>query len=304
MRISIVANELDFGGSMDKMFETLQGYGYSAIDYIGHGLGRFDAAEEKDYCKRLTESAERHGFIIGQTHAPFLIGREKERHLTNTEEEFLGDWLRTITEKAIERTARLNCKYLVVHPYFPQGLELFINGNTYDYGKFIDHNKEVNLKFFSQFIPLLKATGVQICIENLFAYDVLLQRHVPAVGSDPEEMHYYIDRLGDENFACCYDSGHLNHFGADEGEYIRKIGKRLKVVHFNDSFGKAFHGMDWHLMPGQGDVDWEKVASALKEIGYEGTANFEVGARKGKFFHPQLRYMAEVGHAIFNEEKQ
>ncbi len=295
MRISTITSEFDYGGSIDKMFETLQSCGYSAIDYIGQGLGKFNETEEQDYCNRLTASAERYGFIIGQTHAPFQIN--------SSEEEFLGDWLRNITEKAIERTARLNAKYLVVHPYVPQGLEFAINARPYDYSKLIEKNKELNLKFFSQFTPTLKATGVKLCIENLFAYDILMQRHVLSAGGDADEMNYYIDQLGDENFACCYDSGHLNHFGANEGEYIRKLGKRIKATHFNDSWGKDFHGMDWHLMPGQGDVNWDEVAKALKEIGYEGTANFEIGPRKGKFYIPQLKYIAEVGHAIFNEEK-
>ncbi len=295
MKISIVSNELQYGGSMDKMFETLKGFGFGAIDYLGLGFDRFQGDEEKDYCKRLTDAAKRHDMCVGQTHAPFLVNC--------SEEEFLGERMKKWVEKSIERTARLGVKYIVCHPFVPRGVEeCAVNAKPYDYSMFIDHNKEVNLQFFSQFTPLLKATGTQMCIENLFAYDVLMQRHVPSAGSTPEEMNYYVDQLGDECFACCYDSGHLNHFGADEGEYIRKLGKRLKVTHFNDSWGKDFKGMDWHLMPGQGDVNWDKVAKALKEIGYEGTANFEVGPRGGKFFLPQLRYMGEVGNAIFNED--
>ena len=79
------------------------------------------------------------------------------------------------------------------------------------------------------------------------------------------------------------------------------MGKRIKIVHFNDSWGKDFHGMDWHLMPGQGDVNWEKIASTLKEVGYEGTANFEVTPRRGKLFNAQLRYIGEAGNLIFND---
>ncbi len=295
MKISIISNEFLFGGSVEKMFETLNGFGYGAIDYLGHGFDRFQGEEEKAYCKRLTEAAKKYGMEIGQTHAPFYIN--------SSEEEFLGERLKKWVEQAIERTARLGVKYIVCHPYVPRGVEeCAVNAKPYDYSMFIDHNKEVNLQFFNQFIPLLKSTGVKMCIENLFAYDVLMQRHALATGGDPDEMNYYVDQLGDECFACCYDSGHLNHFGADEETYIKKLGKRIKVTHFNDSWGKDFKGMDWHLMPGQGDVNWDKVAKTLKEIGYEGNANFEVSPRRGKLFTPQLRYIAEAGNAIFNEE--
>lgn len=291
MKVGITVNELDFS-SLEEMFSTLRQYGFEAVDYTGLHVGMLKETEEKEYCKRLVSAAKAAGVTISQTHAPFLINC--------SEEEFFSDKFRKSVEAAIERTARLEAPYLVVHPYVPQGLEFFLNARPYDYSKLIEHNKEVNVKYFEQFVPLLEKTGVKICIENLFAYDVLMQRHVLSVCGSADEANYYIDTLGDEHFGCCYDSGHLNHFGANAGEYIRKLGKRIKVVHLNDSWGKNFFGMDWHLMPGQGDVDWEDVAAALKEVGYEGTASFEISPRKGKFFFPQLKYIGDMGNLIFN----
>lgn len=295
MRLSITVSEESFR-SLDEMFATLGKYGYGAIDYTGRDLGRLSAREESDYCSRLKSAAENHGLFIGQTHAPFLINRP--------ESEFLGKDYRDSVIAAIERTARLGAKYVVIHPYCPQGLDFFINARTYDYAKLIDHNKEVNLECFSAFVPVLRREGLVMCIENLFAYDVLLQRHVPSSCSDADETNFYIDALGEDFFGACYDSGHLNHFGGDETAYIEKLGKRLKAVHLNDSWGKDFYGMDWHLMPGQGDVSWEKIASALEKIGYAGTANFEIGPRAGLWFIPQLKYISEVGNLIFNNEKK
>lgn len=294
MKLSIVTSEYWYK-DMDDMLKTLHEAGFEALDYCGENLGRLSQKEEEEYCKKLTEKCKEYGIEIYQTHAPFLINKP--------EEEFLGEAYKNSVIAAIERTARLGVKYIVIHPYCPQGLELFINARPYDYSKFIDHNKEVNLQCFKQFVPYLKKYGIIMCIENLFAYDVLMQRHVASSCSDPDEINYYIDELGEDTFGACYDSGHLNHFGGDEENFITKLGARLKVVHFNDSWGKDFYGMDWHLMPGQGDVDWMKVKASLDKIGYKGTANFEVGPRKGVFFKPQLKYIAEVGNAIFNEEK-
>ena len=290
MKIGIDASQRWFDGDLEKMFSTLHDVGYSAIDDLG--VKTSTDAEEKEYCKKYVSLANKYGIEIAQTHAPFLINRP--------ESEFLSDEYINSVRESIYRTQRLGSKYLVVHPYCPQGLDFFVNARTYDYGKLIDHNKEVNLQFFDKFIPALKETGVMICIENLFAYDILLQRHVKGVCGDADETNFYIDRLGEEYFGACYDSGHLNHFAGDETEYIEKLGKRLKVVHLNDSFGKEFYGMDWHLMPGQGDVSWDKIAIALKKIGYKGVANFEICPRKGIFFMPQLRYIYEMGNLIFN----
>ena len=293
MRIGIDADKRWFGNDLEKMFSTLREVGYGAVDeYVASWKGLTEK-EEKEYALKFVSLAKKYDIEISQTHAPFQVN--------TTEDEFMSEEFFEDVVKAIYRTKLLGVKYLVVHPFVPQGLDFFINARTYDYGKLIDHNKELNLKYFKRFIPYLKETGVTICIENLFAYDVLMQRQVLSAGGNPDELNFYIDELGEENFGACYDSGHLNHFAGDEAEFIKKLGKRLKVVHFNDSFGKDFHGMDWHLMPGQGDVSWEIIATALKEIGYEGVANFEICPRQGAFFMPQLKYIYEVGNAIFNK---
>ena len=293
MKLSIVTSIAWYDNDLDKMLQTLKDNGYEALDYIGEYLGRLSEEEEIKYCNHLNSKLKEYGIEIYQTHAPFLIN--------NPESEFLGEKYRDSVIEAIKRTARLNCKYIVIHPYCPQGLDEFINARPYNYNKFIEHNKEVNLACFKQFVPYLKEYGITMCIENLFAYDVLMQRHVESSCSTPEEINYYIDNLGEDCFGACYDSGHLNHFAGDETNFITKLGNRLKVVHFNDSWGKDFKGMDWHLMPGQGDVDWFKVKAALEKINYQGTANFEVGPRKGVFFYPQLKYIAEIGKAIFQD---
>ena len=294
MRIGIDADERWFGGDAEKMFSVLHEVGYGALDlYLGPSYYALKDAEREEFCKKYKALSEKYDVVISQTHAPFLINAP--------DEEFLSDEFFDKVLASVYGSASLGVKYLVVHPNCPQGLDFFVNARTYDYGKLIDHNKEVNLKYFERFVPHLKKTGVMICIENLFAYDIILQRHVLGVCGDPDETNFYIDALGEDCFGACYDSGHLNHFAGDEAQFIRKLGKRLKVLHLNDSFGKDFHGMDWHLMPGQGDVSWDVIAATLKETGYEGVANFEVSPRKGIFFMPQLKYIYEIGNLIFNK---
>lgn len=296
MRIGISANPRLFDCDLEKMFSTLKEAGFNSVDVgIDTSDQTLNGMGEEEYYRLYLQTAEKYGFTISQTHGSFLINRP--------EEEFLGEEYFNTVLTCIRRTKLLNVKYMVLHPYCPQGWEFFLNARPYDYSKLIEHNKEVNLQFFKSIKPYLEEAGVTVCIENLFAYDVLMQRHVLGACGNADETNYYIDQLGEECFAACYDSGHLNHFAGDEAEYIHKLGKRLKVVHFNDSWGKDFYGMDWHLMPGQGDVDWSKVAISLKEIGYEGAMNFELSPRPGVFFMPQLCYIAQVGKAIFSEIK-
>ncbi len=298
MRLSFCSDVVlrPFDGDYDKAFSALKQAGITALDYYDYqkiSLGK-SASEEDRYCKELLDACKRHDIVIGQAHAPYLEYK--------TEEEFLGTEFFEKVVRCIEHVARLGVKYLVVHPNNPEGIDFFRNAQPFDYSRLIDHNKELNLRYYERFIPYLKKTGVMICIENLFSYDILMQRHALSVCGDADETNFYIDTLGEAYFGACYDSGHLNHHAGDEGEYVRKLGKRLKCLHLHDSWGKAFHGMDWHMMPGQGDVDWYKIADALKEVGYEGTANFEVAPPKYKeWILPQLNYIGTVGNLIFNK---
>lgn len=43
-------------------------------------------------------------------------------------------------------------------------------------------------------------------------------------------------------------------------------------LHLNDNDGEK----DFHLLPGEGTVDWAEFRQALKEVGYRGPFLFEV----------------------------
>ena len=60
--------------------------------------------------------------------------------------------------------------------------------------------------------------------------------------------------------------------GIHVGDFIRLIGKRLKATHIDDNHGDK----DSHLVPLFGSADWQDIAKALKEIGYENDFSYEL----------------------------
>lgn len=290
-RYSITVGQRDENicGSTEAMFKRLKEFGYGAVDTSG-GSYRDSYMEEREYCEKYKKLAKQYDIELFQGHAPILINRP--------ESEFLSKEYKEKFIKRLERMARLGIRNVAAHGYVPEGIEFFRNDRTYDYTQLEAHNRELNLEFFAQFIPFLKQEGMILCLENLFAYDIILKHHVASVCADPVETNFYIDQLGEDCFAACYDTGHLNHFGADEYEFIKGLGKRLLITHCHDSWGKDFHGMDWHHLPGDGDVDWKKVAKGLDEIGYKGTINAEFKAREGAMYEVQMRYIADSLKAL------
>jgi len=103
----------------------------------------------------------------------------------------------------------------------------------------------------------------QVCLEN-----------VGGIAASAEQLNTMIDRLGDRHFAVCLDTGHLN-LAADKDQvrFIETVGSRLRALHIADNEGER----DQHLMPfGRGNIDFVKIASALRQIGYAGLFNLEI----------------------------
>ena len=292
-KYSINVNENSFD-SLEHMFKTLNESGYRAIDGIGGKPISDDALEEKNYCDEYKRLAKKYDIELFQGHAPIVI--------YESEEKFLSKEFRDRTFKRLERMARMGIRYAATHGYVPEGIDFFRNAKVYDYKKLEEHNREINLEFWNQFVPFLKQEGIMLCIENLFAYDIILRHHVASVSADPNETLYYINQLGSDCFGACYDSGHLNHFAGDEYKFITTLGEHLKITHFHDSWGKDFGGMDWHHLPGDGDVDWEAVRKGLLDINYKGTINAEIGINKpARLKYVKLKYVADSLKALLED---
>ncbi|MBQ9748204.1 MAG: sugar phosphate isomerase/epimerase [Clostridia bacterium] len=130
-----------------------------------------------------------------------------------------------------------------------------------------------NVEIFRQLIPYAEKYGTKLLIENTsWKVDGI---HL-ASADDLNEM---LDRLDHPLFGVCWDTGHANLCNLDQYAELKKLGKRLQGLHVHDNYGGVrTPNCDLHLMPYCGNINFDGVISALLEIGYEGTFNFEVDA--------------------------
>ncbi len=131
---------------------------------------------------------------------------------------------------------------------------------------------------FRQLIPYAEKYGIKLLLENI-AWTV---DGVHLASAD--DMLELLERLDNHPlFGICWDAGHANLCGLDQYENIKKMGDKLLGVHLHDNFGTKA-GMDMHTFPHWGNINYDALITALLEIGYKGTFNFEVdapGARSG-----------------------
>ncbi len=74
----------------------------------------------------------------------------------------------------------------------------------------------------------------------------------------------------DDRLRLCLDTNHL--FTETLPDYIRKFGKKIVTIHVSDY---DFLN-ERHWLPGEGDIDWQGVIAALKEVGYSGPWLYEI----------------------------
>ena len=74
----------------------------------------------------------------------------------------------------------------------------------------------------------------------------------------------------------CFDTNHL--LKEDIPTFIRKVGDKIITTHVSDY---DFIN-ERHWMPGEGDIEWQPVLAALREVGYNGPWLYEIGLETPK----------------------
>jgi len=112
-------------------------------------------------------------------------------------------------------------------------------------------------------LPLAEELRVVIAIEEVWNKFLL----------SPLEMAKYIGEFGSPWIQAWFDVGNVVLYGYPQ-DWIRTLGKGIAKVHLKD-FKRKKDGYEWVNL-GDGDVDWEAVRAAFREVDYAGSAIAEL----------------------------
>lgn len=124
-------------------------------------------------------------------------------------------------------------------------------------------------KVIRTLIPMAEEFNVTLALEEVWNKFLL----------SPLEFARYIDEFNSSHVRAYFDVGNVVLYGYPQ-DWIRTLGKRIVKLHIKDfSFKRSKGGAvaTW-VSPGDGDIDWTAVYSALHEIGFSGTATLELDA--------------------------
>ena len=82
--------------------------------------------------------------------------------------------------------------------------------------------------------------------------------------------------IKDEHIGVCFDIGHYHTHFKDEFDF-EFFKNRIFAVHLHDNHGD---GIDEHLLPFDGTINWEDGIKKLVEINYKGPVTLESCYRK------------------------
>lgn len=173
------------------------------------------------------------------------------------------EW-RTGLARAVCACGALHIPVLVAHPLCVKNAE----------GLTPEECVQMNVERFSFLTPLLAENHVTLALENLLLGEF----------SGADALCRLVDAFSSPCYAACFDTGHANLAGLNQGAAIKALGARLVALHVNDNDGRS----DRHRFPFDGSVDWAAALDALKAIRYAGDLNVEP---KGALTHlpPALR---------------
>ena len=115
-----------------------------------------------------------------------------------------------------------------------------------------------------QVLPVAADHRVSLGIENVWNKFLL----------SPMEMAHFIDSFESPWIGSYFDVGNIMPYGHPD-QWIRILGDRVKAIHVKD-FKRSVGTAEGFVDLCEGDVPWDAVMAAIKEIGYEGPLTAEM----------------------------
>lgn len=237
----------------EKAIELIAKAGFDAWDFSMFEMFHWDYGKNRPYDKahplkeanylkfarKLKQIGLDNGIVCNQSHAPFPVGKDCE-----------FDYLR----RAIECTAEAGGEICVIHP----------NNNK---------NAQENKEMYLDLLPFAKEHNVKIATENMWNWDGEKDQASFAACATPKSFNEHLNAVNDDYFVACLDLGHaeMKGIGTSAPEMIEALGDKLQALHIHDN--DRWH--DSHQIPFSMDMDFVKIAKALKKVNYKGYLTLE-----------------------------
>lgn len=285
MYISTETASFEKYGDHKKIIKLLKDSGFDAYDFsVFHGDMGDRLVTSDDYLEKARELrayADEIRIVCNQAHAPFpsaTSDRYPRFEMTTAE---YNEWVHAKIERSIEVAGILGAKVIVVHPWN-------------------DYTAEENAVLYQSFEAAARKANVKIGVENMWNWYAGEPTASAAACSHHDDFKAHLELLPKDVFVACVDLGHAEMAGLNTNavDMLKTLGERVEALHIHDNDLKN----DCHYLPYTLWMDFDKIISALKEIGYKGDVTLESPGFMPRLpleLYPQgARFMAQVADHI------
>ena len=234
-----ISTTVDYSVEIEVLFRLFSRHGYSFVS-IGAD-SRHNFFPEKNKFDNLVQLAEEYGLTIDSVHIPFGDDYDLANPLYK---ERLASVRNVLL--FLEYIADFGIPIAILHPHH-----------------YLKETREKALTSAAKSIEEIvgkKPDNIKIAMENL----------PDARGSWIAEQ--LLNIFNQEKIGFCYDSSHENMSGPPF-HLLEKYYSRLITCHLSDNNGIV----DEHLVPGNGNINWNRLSSYIDKAGSFDNILFEVG---------------------------
>jgi len=252
-------------------FAVEHGFKHMEIDLFNpqQWLSRFHAAR----IRSLRQQIEMRGLTVS-FHTPYSLN--------------LADFLPEIRTAAVRYAERLlqvandlGAEWVTVHPGYGLGIPTL----EWVRAKAMDELK----RSLDRLIPIAERLNVPLALENLVP--VFPESEVVFLLDSAEELKRLLNEYPSPALKVCIDVGHAE---VSEGfhAFWAVAKERCVALHMHDNNSH----IDLHLVPGNGNIDWRKILSTLREDDFQGAVNVELFLDEHKI--AAKRYLERIWESI------
>ena len=258
--------ELAFGTNAYTRFplpeavRRIADHGYAGVELLADAPHAFVPEFAPEDRERLLDALEGTGLAVSNVNANTAMGYYDdappsaffEPSLVTADDEARA-WRVEYTKGAIDLAAAVDAPAVCVATGRP------LPGNP------PERAREFLLDSLHEVLDYAEPRGIDVGVE--FEPELLVE--------STDEVLALIEAVGRDSLGVNLDVGHAAVYGEDPAESVRRCAGHITGVHLEDIAG-GIRGKHYHLVPGEGDLDFGRVFGALEDVGYDGFVTLEL----------------------------
>lgn len=253
-------NKYGFPPNMEHTLQAIQEMGDMGFQYIElEGVGFDNLQAVIDHREQIKDALQNAKLKL----ANFALVMPE---MISSDEHIVEQAMK-LFEKGVETAAYLGSPRVWIDSYFPPVELKTGKAMTQEIG--FGQVYQVHIPdgfnwpaFWARYVATIKRANQIAKAQHL---ELLIEPRMGEITPNTDSLLRLMDAVGDENLGVILDTAHMHAQKEILPLSVEKLGKRIRYIHVADNDSRT----NEHLVPGEGNIDWEEVFLALKRQGFE-----------------------------------